>query len=366
MGAYRAGRGRKGASLRNPLARLTLVALSLLLCLGLPGCSGMGEETPATATAANPETGFEAHFIDVGQGDCALILSGGHAMLVDGGPQPKGSLVVSYLRKAGVAYLDYIVCTHAHEDHVGGLTGVINAFAVGAILSPVDGYDSKAFGDFARHAGRKGLALTRPEPGDAYTLGEAAVTVLGPGAGGDGGNDDSIIILVEFGGFRMILTGDAERPAEAGVLELGVPISADLMKVGHHGSNTSTTYPFLREIMPEYAVISVGDGNDYGHPSENVMSRLYDAGVAVYRTDMHGSVVFRVDGGAVTVTAEKGGEPIPGRELAVGTVYVGNINSKVFHLETCPNLPAESNRIYFGSRGMAVESGYRPCGNCRP
>ena len=210
--------------------------------------------------------------------------------------------------------------------------------------------------------------------------------------------------MVTYGETRFLFTGDAERDAELDILAMEYDLSATVLKVGHHGSDTSTTYPFLREIMPQYAVISVGRDNTYGHPHDNLLSRLRDADVTVYRTDMQGDIVAVSDGYTVTFTTDRNADvqtnptsvtaattpapatpvpatpapttpvPAPTTEQPVasppqspsGETYIGNINSLKFHAPSCRTLPAEHNRVSFASRQAAVSAGYDPCGNCKP
>ena len=337
----------------NRFGKLSL-ALSLVLALtgcGLSGGAGRPDPGPAEGT-------LEVHYIDVGQADSALLLCGGESMLIDGGNVADSDLVVAYLADQGVEELDYVVCTHAHEDHVGGLAGALSQYPAGEVLSPVTEYDSQAFGNFLKYTQEQGLSLTVPEPGDTWTVGTAAVTVLGPVQDYDDTNNTSIVLRVDFGETSFLFTGDMERSAEEDLLESGAWLEADVLKVGHHGSDTSTSYPFLREVDPDYAVISVGENNDYGHPSEDTLSRLRDDDVTVYRTDLQGAVVCTSDGTSLTFTP-------PEDESQPGT-YIGNLNSHVFHRPDCSGLPEEQNQVAFSSREEAVAAGYTPCGRCDP
>lgn len=343
--------------------RIPALLCALLLILGLSGC----EAAPAVQASPPPEgSTLAVHFIDVGQADAALLLCGGQAMLIDGGNVADSSLVVSYLERQGVEALDYVVCTHAHEDHVGGLSGPLNTCTAAHVLSPVADYDSKAFRDFAKYTAAQGLELEIPAPGDAFPLGEAEVTVLGPVRDYGETNNTSLVLRVEFGETSFLFTGDMEREAEADLLEAGAALESTVLKVGHHGSDTSTSYPFLRAVAPRYAVISVGEGNSYGHPTEAALSRLRDADATVYRTDLQGTVVAVSDGTSVSFTTGRDAAPTPGRADEGEMRYIGNANSHVFHLDTCSGLPAEKNRVEFASRAEAAAAGYTPCGRCKP
>lgn len=340
-----------------------------LLCILLAGCEAPSASSPPPAETTPPsgET-LTVHFIDVGQADSALLLCGGESMLIDGGNVEDSSLVVSYLSGLGVEHLDYVVCTHAHEDHVGGLSGPLNTCTAGAVWSPVTTYSSKAFGNFVQSTQAQGLEPVCPPVDASYSLGDASVTVLGPRKDYSDTNNTSLILRVDFGQTSFLFTGDMEQSAEADLIDAGCDLQATVLKVGHHGSDTSSSYRFLREVLPKYAVISVGTGNSYGHPSDDVLSRLFDEGAAVYRTDQLGSIVAVSDGVSVSFTTATGGGPEAGRgqETSSGVHYIGNRNSQVFHLETCSNLPSEQNRTEFDSRSDAVAQGYRPCGTCKP
>lgn len=346
--------------------RAILSVLLLLVLLG--GCVSAPAETPAVqpTDSQTEAAGLSVHFIDVGQADCALLECSGQTMLIDGGNVDDSSLVVSYLDSCGIDYLDYVVCTHAHEDHVGGLSGALNSCAAGQVFAPVTEYDTKAFGNFVKYTQAQGLEVTVPEADDTFALGDAQVTVLGPRREYEETNDTSIVLRVDYGETSFLFTGDMETTAEYDLLEDGCELGATVLKVGHHGSSTSSSYVFLREVMPEYAVISCGADNSYGHPHDEVMSRLYDARVTVYRTDEQGTVVAESNGKQVSFTTGKSIAPTVGREEAEAMTYIGNINSKVFHREDCSGLPAEHNRVLFDSRDAAVAEGFTPCGRCDP
>ena len=332
-----------------------LLTLSLLLC----SCRLLPERIPPA--------GLTVHFIDVGQADCALLESGGEYMLIDGGNREDGRLVVSYLEQQGVEELAYVVCTHAHEDHVGGLPSVLAVYPTHAVYAPTRTYASKVFDDFVYYADQQRLEITIPSPGDSWTLGETSVTVLGPVQSYADPNDTSIILRVEYGDTSFLFTGDMETSAENDMLDYwGSRMSwkADVLKVGHHGSDTSTGYRFLNEVSPDYAVISVGKGNAYGHPHEQPLSRLNQAGVTILRTDELGTIVARTDGKEVTFTWDNQSANPENAEPAQPVQFIGNVNSHKFHAPDCANLPTEKKRIIFDTYEEAIDAGYTPCGSC--
>lgn len=303
--------------MRKRKIKVSLVALCLALLL-IAGCgaapaaaaSPVPSASPAQ-TAPSPESenlpdgsSFSVHFIDVGKADAALVECDGHYMLIDGGNRGDSDVIYTVLKKAGAEKLDIVVGTHAHEDHIGGLPGAFSYAEAELSLCPVTEYDSGVFETFKEYAEEKGGGLTVPEVGDEYDLGSAKVEILGLNAGEDT-NNSSIVLMIRYGETSFLFTGDAEREAEQTLLDAGAMLKADVLKVGHHGSDTSTSYPFLREVMPEYAVISVGEGNSYEHPEENTLSRLRDAEAEILRTDLNGDIIISSDGKELTVTTDK-------------------------------------------------------------
>ena len=251
------------------------------------------------------DSGFEVHYIDVGQADSELVICGDKSMLIDGGNAEDSNLIVSYLRDMNIDHLDYVICTHAHEDHVGGLSGALHECVVDNVLCSTDYYDTKVFKNFKKFTEEQGKNIEIPNPGDSFTLGESYVEFLGPQKDYDDLNNNSIVMKVTYGDTSFLFTGDAEREAEKDIIDAGYDLSADVLKVGHHGSSSSTSYVFLREVMPEYAVISCGKDNSYGHPHKETMSRLKDAGVKTYRTDESGHIVAASNGTEITFSTEK-------------------------------------------------------------
>ena len=307
---------------------------------------------------------FEVHFIDVGEGDASLIICDGEAMLIDGGEPEQSSKIYAYLKDNKVDRIKYLVATHGHSDHIGGLSAALNYASVEMVLSSTTFYDTDVFEGLLRQLDKQKLVITVPTRGDVFELGSAKVLIIGPVAKFDNENDNSLVIKVIYGSNSFLFVGDSERTAEQAMVSKSESnLRSTVLKVGHHGSETSTSYPFLRAIMPSYSVISVGEDNSYGHPSDVVISRLEDAGSEILRTDLRGTIIIRSDGENITLTAEK--SDADERENYNGE-YIGNINSKKFHKLDCSNLPKEKNRIYFSTRQEAIDDNYIPCGNCKP
>ncbi len=364
--------------------RIFALFLAILLSLtALVSCGGMSLSDPLQEESGTdgrePETGsgslsssLSVHFIDVGQADAALVTCAGRTMLIDGGNKEDSDLIYTYLKKQGITRLDYVVCTHAHEDHVGGLPGALSAVeSVGRVLSPVKDYDSKAFRDFVTKTETHGCELEIPRAGDSFLLGEATVTVAGPVKTYDETNDTSIVLRIVYGETSFLFTGDMESAAETDLIESGATLRATVLKVGHHGSSTSTSYRFLREVAPRYAVISVGKDNQYDHPNDDVLSRLRDAEVTLYRTDLQGDVICVSDGKSVSFTTARNADaqtnPTEQDKTQSGEMqYIGNKSSKVYHLPSCSSLPAANNRELFSSAEEAEQNGYHACGRCDP
>lgn len=337
-----------------------------ILTLVIAACSYVVTEYLREEPPAVSGEGLTVQYIDVGQADCALLECDGEFMLIDGGNRDDSQLVVSFLEQQGVKELAAVVCSHAHEDHVGGLPAVLAVYPTKAVYAPTKTYSSSIFDKFVYYTDQQGLDITIPAPGDQFTLGQAVVTVLGPVKSYAETNDTSIVLRVKYGETDFLFTGDMETDAENDMLDYWegkVDWKADVLKVGHHCSNSSTGYRFLNEVNPAYGVISLGKDNSYGHPHKEPMSRLRQAGVTILRTDELGTIQAVSDGKEVALTWQNQ-SAVPENVEAAPQVFIGNQNSKVFHAPDCKNLPSEKNTVQFAAYQEAIDAGFTPCGSC--
>ena len=278
-----------GFAKKNPLLALliVLVAVALLIWQSAEGRKN---------TVNVPMDGLYVHYIDVGQGDSELVCCNGEYMLIDAGEPDASDAVLEYLDRHGIDKLDYLVCTHSHSDHCGGLDAVVESLEVGTVFTSPYAGDSPSYEIFTDAVYDAGLELTVPVLGESYRLGEASFSFIGPLEDYDNLNDDSLVMRLEYGDTSFLFTGDMTSKAEKDLINDGADLRCDVLKVGHHGSSGSSCYQFLYEAQPGIGVISCEKGNSYGHPHEETLSRLNDADVTVYRTDLEGSIVIFSDG----------------------------------------------------------------------
>lgn len=358
------------------------------------------EHTASVSQSAKSSSGEQKElltvtFLDVGQGDASVLQCGGQTMMIDGGKAKASSYIYSWLKKNQISYLDVMVATHTDADHIGGLPGALNYAKVGTAYCPVTSGTTKTFQSFVRYLKKQGKSITVPEAGDEFSLGGAQVRILGPTDPQAEGNNSSIVLKVTFGDTSFLFTGDAEREEEQELLESGYDLESTVLKVGHHGSDTSTSYLFLRTVNPQYAVISVGADNTYGHPTEAVLSRLRDTDVKTCRTDLQGTITAVSDGKKVTFQTERNadintlGNAGPGQKDETGQknkavssadkaaasdssaekTYVLNTNTHKFHDPDCSSvsqMKEKNKRIVTESRDQIIADGYDPCGRCHP
>ena len=383
--------------------RSRIISALLCICMLLCICSCTNEAVPiaeepnapgqsenVTETEAPKDTtdysdhSFAVHYIAVGQGDAALVLCDDKTMLIDGGKPHASSIIYTYLKNLNIDYLDYIVASHADDDHIGGLSAPLAKMKVGNVLAQVHAADTRAYESLKTKTAQHAWPITPPKPGASLAIRSITLEFYGPITESESDrNNGSVVMKIIYGDTSFLFTGDAEREEEQEILSAGYDLSATVLKVGHHGSKNSTTYPFLREIMPKYAVISVGD-NNYVHPTEDTLSCLRDADVKVYRTDMQGDIIATSDGKTVTITTKKNenaqtnpteNEKSTAVQSSGSAVdqeiceYIGNANTKKFHYPECGAVSQmkEKNKVYLNcTRDEAIKDGYTPCGRCNP
>ena len=259
-----------------------------------------------------------AHFIDVGQGDSVFIeLPGEKVMLIDGGSRGYADTVIKYIKKYKIDKIDYLVATHPHEDHIGGLPEVIKAFEIGQIYMPKAEANTKIFGQLLDSIEAKGLKIKSSKAGvNILDEGGLRIDIISPAKDSYSDvNDYSAVIKITYGSISMIFMGDASVNAEN---EITADVSADLLKVGHHGSSTSTSADFLKRVNPKYAVICVGKGNTYGHPTAAALNRLKKQNVEIYRTDINGSIIASSNGAKIIFSTQKGSDKTKSEENSSG------------------------------------------------
>lgn len=276
---------------------------------GLPTWRELGAAFNPQQKTADGSMPVEVDFFDVGQGDCTLISANGKHILIDAGENDQADKVVDYLEGKGIRKIDILVGTHPHSDHIGGLDAVIRSFDIGQVIMPEltdeQTPTTKTYLDVLTAIADKGVKLKRPDPPEQIEIGGGTLEIRGPLAGYSDINNMSVTVRFVYDEISFWVAGDCSREAEADLLKENQVIQSTVYKVSHHGSDTATTQEFLDKLSPEYCVISVGAGNQYGHPSKEVSQRLKGAGMPVYRTDLNGTVTACTDGKTIAFTTER-------------------------------------------------------------
>ena len=267
------------------------------------------EESSLESVSIADNGNFSVHMIDVGIGDALLVQCDGKNMLIDAAENDAGDRVLSYLSSQGVKKLDIAVGTHAHSDHIGGLDTVLSKISCDRVylsdMAEEATPTTKTYLDLLTVISEKKIPVTKAEAGKSFYLGSAKVEILGPRELYDDLNETSIVLKVTYGSTKFLFTGDMESGAEKDLIDAGCDLSADVLKVGHHGSSTSTSKRFLNAVSPSIALISVDEDNEYGHPHSEIMKRLQNADVEIYITRDEGNIVVVSDGKKIAVRTEK-------------------------------------------------------------
>jgi beta-lactamase superfamily II metal-dependent hydrolase len=359
------------------LKRLLQVALLAVLLVAV---------SAATVSASENLT---VHFLDVGQGDSELIQFNGKNILIDAGDQGAGPIVKSYLRIHGVSSLDLVVATHPHSDHIGGLLTVLNDFQVGQVLDSGQVHTTPTFEDFLNLIDKKNIPYNVAERGQTIDLDPSLrIEVLSPTSTPfDNLNENSIVLKVTYNKVSFLLMGDAGFEAENSLLASGYDLKSDILKVGHHGSSSSSSSAFLSRVKPTSSIIEVGAANAYGHPTQKTLSALQSTGSKVYRTDTNGNIVVTTDEQTYSVSTGKQSwstagtapkstassvawpvSPVAAVSTTSQEAFVGSVKSNKYHYPSCQwaEKIKPSNEIWFTGSADARAHGYVPCGVCHP
>ena len=379
---------------RNKRYRRSLTAGLLMLLLCLAGCSpkdmnsitaqAFGQEAREQENQEKSSGSLNLHYLDVGQGNAVLAESQGHYMLIDGGARKASSFVVSYLEKQGVKELDYLLISHFDEDHLAGAIGALHKFPVKQLITPDYETDSSIYQSYAEVVQEKQYQAIHPKVGDEFAFGTATFRVISPVAyGHEDENQDSVGIILQNGENEFFIGGDIGLESEKEILNTGTDIQADVMLMNHHGSHVSDE--FLHAVNPDYAVISCGAGNSYGHPRQDTAKLLEEEQIPLFRTDKQGTIDISSNGQDITFAQEPCNDYTPGsrggnskQEEAAGSMenagpedcdYVLNAHTKKIHLPDCSSVKTmdEDNKEYYkGNKQALLDNGYTECGNCKP
>ena len=391
------------------MKRLLSIVMSMLIILGATGCeqaktpeTEIKTETVAVETATQkPEehtqteapptptntpaaeyTDMRIHFIDVGQGDSTFLeLGNGQTMLIDAGNPENGSQIVSYIKGFGYSDIDYVVATHPHSDHIGGMSTVLQSFAIGDMYMSGQAHTSQTFENLVDTIAQEGITLHKAKAGvNVLDDDKIKIDILAPFNDEYSNlNNCSAVVRIKYGNTVAIFTGDAEQQIEAQILNSG--IDADILKVGHHGSDTASTSSFVSVVTPKTAVISCGKYNSYGHPHDETLARLDNAGADIYRTDEVGTVIVTADSEKNISVDKKASEikenappivvvtPEPQQETNAAAsndntsqkVYITRTGSK-FHRDGCSYLKSRIESTVSEAKAM----GLGPCSRCKP
>lgn len=306
---------------RSGRAKVLIAAATIvLLLLSVTGCSfSVQDASVPVSTQTNEipqgsQPNLKVSYLDVGQADSILIqVPNGKNILIDAGNNEDAEMITAYLKKQGIHRLDVVIGTHPHEDHIGSLDKVIQTFEIGQVIMPKVTTNTQTFKDVLTAIQNKGLKIKEAKAGLKLELGptdaenpQISAEILAPASSQyEDMNNYSAVLRLVYGQNTFLFTGDAEDVSEKEMLASSANLKADVLKVGHHGSNSSTTQEFLNKVNPKYAIISVGKDNTYGHPTPSTLSRLKKSGVEVYRTDEEGTIIAESDGSKISFKTNK-------------------------------------------------------------
>ena len=374
--------------------RLLAFIMSIVCIVSFAGCDVLllTDDTASSPSKVTGSNGFNIHMIDIGQGDSILLECDGSYMLIDAGENDKGGVVVDYLKKHNISKLDYALITHPHSDHYGGFKTVFESVEPESIVMTEAMNTTRTWEKLVDYIDNKKYNVIFPKTNDTINLGSSKLTMYVPKVT-DSLNNCSIIVRAEYNGMSALFTGDAEKSEEKDILNAGFDVSANVLKMGHHGSSTSTSDKFLSAVNPDIALISCGKNNDYGHPHKETVAKLNKNNIPMFRTDVYGSITVTLKNNTISLNTDNGYT----ENIAIGAnkknsvsdssksssskssssksssvkkteKYVGNKNTHVFHSADCASVGkmSDSNKVYFKSYDEAIGQGYTPAKDCNP
>lgn len=335
--------------------------------------------------------------LDVGQGSSTLVESDGEYMLIDGGDSDKSSYLVSYLKKKEITNFKYVIATHYDADHLNGVVGALNVFDVENVICPEYTTTTRVYNSFISIMDNKKINRIQPIVGETYSLGRGEFTIIAPNSTGYSNvNDYSVGIRFKYNNKSFLVAGDATNISEEEIVNNSIDINSDVYIVNHHGSSGSSSSEFLNKIDPEYAVISAGKGNAYGHPAYKTLEKLNKIGAKIYRTDIEGEIEFSFTEKEIQFNKDSYNKLESGKKINKDSYennqdnklissnegdnrsienessnksdnYVLNKNTKKIHKDDCKSVKqmSDNNKVYFdGTIDEAEAQGYSKCQNC--
>lgn len=273
-----------------------IIVLLISITFLISGCIDSKSSQPSNSSTNSSE--FTVHYIDIGQGDSELIQINNKNLLIDAGPTKSTDKLLSYLNSINIKKLDYVIATHPDEDHIGGMSTIIHTYPIEKFYAPKKTVTTKAFEHMITELKSKNMNIDVPKPGMQLDLGEnIKAQIIAPNnTKYEDTNNYSIVLKVSYGNTKFLFTGDAEKLSEREILDKNYDISSNVLKIGHHGSSTSTSDEFLDRVSPEIAIISCGKDNKYGHPHKETLRKLKNRNIRIYRTDIDGTIVLTSNG----------------------------------------------------------------------
>ncbi|WP_373845009.1 ComEC/Rec2 family competence protein [Clostridium sp.] len=273
-----------------------IIVLLISITFLISGCVDL--KSSQTSNLSTNSSEFVVHYIDIGQGDSELIQINNKNLLIDAGPTKNTNKLLSYLNSINIKKLDYVIATHPDEDHIGGMSTIIDTYPIGKFYAPKKTVTTRTFENMITELKSKNMKINVPTAGMHLDLGEnTKAEIIAPNNNNyEDTNNYSIVLKISYGNTKFLFTGDAEKLSEKEILDKNYDISSNVLKVGHHGSSNSTSDEFLDKISPEIAIISCGENNKYGHPHKETLRKLKKRNIRIYRTDIDGTIILTSNG----------------------------------------------------------------------